>query len=113
MGNDSSAIYCTVYELSHHQWEPIGETEKVENPTDIDFEKLIKAKFTFNTLQRLKFVVTDGAIDGGEIGSVETTMGDLVMAQDYFKAKLKDSTTGNAGDLIVTLSEALEVGDGD
>ena len=97
--------------MSHYQWEAIDETEKVESPTDISFEKLVRARFNFNRLQRIKLVLTDGAIDGGEIGSAETSIGEIMAAEEYFKAQLFDSTLSTVGSIIVTLKEAVSVGD--
>ena len=84
--------------MSHYQWEAIGETEKVESPTDISFEKLIRARFNFNRLQRIKLVLTDGPIDGGEIGSAETSIGAIMAAAEDFKAQLLDPTLSIGSD---------------
>ena len=42
----------------------------------------VSAKFTFEKIQKIKFLMKDGVEDGNEIGSIETTMSEIVMADD-------------------------------
>ena len=44
---------------------------------------------------------------------METTLADIVMSEEYFKAQLYDQTLATAGNIIVTLNEVTDRSDVD
>jgi hypothetical protein len=73
---------CRVYEWTekNKQWTRIGATERISNNLNPDFKTTIQALYFFERNQKFKFEVVDD--DGGgssdPIGSVETTMGQIM-----------------------------------
>ena len=80
---------CRVYEWTekNKQWTRIGATERLTNNLNPDFKTTIQALYFFERNQKFKFEVVDddGSGSSDPIGSVETTMGNIMgsRAQTY------------------------------
>ena len=74
---------CRVFEMINNSWVLRGSTEQIKNNLNPDFTTKITLNYYFEKAQRLKFEMIDG--DGaGEfdmIGSVETTVGNIMGAK--------------------------------
>lgn len=98
---------CALYEYKtdSKQWVKIGQTEKIKDNLNPDFETCLTVAYFFEKLQKLKFVMVDddgkGSFD--TIGEVETSMGALMgaKAQTYSAALSYQGNTKNRGTIIV------------
>ena len=74
---------CALYEFKNNSWVKIGQTEKIKDNLNPDFEQCITVAYYFEKLQKLKFVMVDDDGSGSfdEIGNIETNMGALMGAK--------------------------------
>ena len=76
---------CRVYEMINNTWVLRGSTEQVKNNLNPDFTARITLNYFFERAQKLKFEMIDGDCshtgDFDLIGSVETTMGNIMGAR--------------------------------
>ena len=92
--------------MTNHQWEVLGETEKIDDQSDLNFTDGIIVLYSFEKLQKIKFLVTDGAVGGGEIGSLETTIGEIISAEESsFTGLLHNEMKEKVGTIIVSAKE--------
>ena len=77
---------CRVYEMINNTWVLRGSTEQVKNNLNPDFTTTITLSYFFEKAQNLKFEMIDQDCDKDHndydlIGSVETTMGNIMGAR--------------------------------
>ena len=75
---------CRIYEKKQGQWIKIGETERISNNLNPNFEQAIEIQYYFEKKQDLKLemIDDDGSGSPDMIGSIETTMGAIMGARN-------------------------------
>jgi Ca2+-dependent lipid-binding protein len=104
---------CRIYEFKEQQraWMMIAKTETIKNNLNPDFKANITVGYAFEQAQKFKFEVIDddGAGSFDLIGTVETTLGNIMGArQQTFSADLKIPTDRKARGRIIIRAEGLE-----
>ena len=95
---------AALYEFKHNNWVKIGQTERIKDNLNPDFEQALTVGYYFEKLQKLKFVIIDDDGSGSfdTIGEIETTMGALMGAKaQTYSAPLTHRGATNRGTLIV------------
>jgi len=97
---------CILFEKRFNQWVQVGQTERIANNLNPDFQTSFTVAYFFEKTQHFKFVMVDDDNNSGtdfdEIGSVEVTMGTLVGApRQTWTGNLIYNGSANRGQIIV------------
>ena len=102
---------AALFEFTNGNWVKIGQTERIKDQLNPDFEKAIEVAYFFEKLQKLKFVIIDDDGSGtyDTIGEIETNMGALMgaKAQTYSAPLSYKGNTKNRGTIIIR-AEAVQ-----
>ena len=85
------------------QWTPLGMTETIKDNLNPDFKKTIMVDFIFETKQSLRFEVwdVDESTKDDFIGSVETTVGEIMGARKQTLTLTLRSGSKTTGQIII------------
>ena len=74
---------CALYEYKNNNWVKIGQTERIKDNLNPDFEQALTVAYFFEKLQKLRFEIIDDDGSGSydKIGEIETSMGALMGAK--------------------------------
>ena len=96
---------AALYEYKNNNWVKIGQTERIKDNLNPDFEQALTIAYYFEKLQKLKFVIIDDDGSGSydTIGEVETNMGAVMgaRAQTFSSPLSYKGNTANRGTIIV------------
>ena len=97
-------VQVFVWDNRKKSWSKIGQTEQIKDTLNPDFKKSFTLNYSFEKLQKLRFVVLDVDVTTlEEIGYCETTMGNVMGAKNQtLVTDLKyDQKAGKRGQIMV------------